>query len=61
MCGTDHLINRNLDKMFLNQDFDIKIPIRKGKRVNNAMIVVKKVTDNVKRFFEYRYEIYTNE
>lgn len=56
MCGTDHLINRNLDKMFLNQDFDIKIPIRKGKRVNNAMIVVKKVTDNVKRFFEYRYE-----
>lgn len=56
MCGTDHLINRKLDKIFLNQDFDIKIPIRKTARVNNAMIVVKKVTDNVKRFFEYRYE-----
>ena len=49
MCGTDHLINRKLDKIFLNQDFDIKIPIRKTARVNNAMIVVKKVTDNVKR------------
>ena len=55
MCGTDHIINRNLDTMF-DEDFDIMIPIRKGTRVNNAMIVVKKVTEDVKRFFGYRYD-----
>ena len=44
MCGVDHIVNGDLSKIF-EDDFDIMIPIRKRSKINNAIIAVKKVTD----------------
>ena len=61
LCGVDHIINGDLSKIF-EDDFDIMIPIRKKSKVNNAIVAVKKVTDDVRKFFEHRFDlIYTDE
>ena len=49
MCGVDHIVNGDLSKIF-EDDFDIMIPIRKRSKVNNAIVAVKKVTDDVINF-----------
>ena len=34
------------------------IPIRKRSKIYNAIIAVKKVTDDVRKFFEHRFELF---
>ena len=57
MCGVAHIVNGDLSKIF-EDDFDIMIPIRKRSKINNAIIAVKKVTDDVRKFFEHRFELF---
>ena len=41
LCGCDHLVRRDLHRLFeIDKDFDIAIPIRKQKKVNNAIVLV---------------------
>jgi len=61
MCGCDHLINGNIDKLFRSQyRFDIGIMMIKG-RVNNTVILVNSDYDTheyVEEFFRRRYDVY---
>lgn len=59
MCGCDHLINGNLDKMF-DGKFDIGIMLVKDK-VNNTVVLVDSDNDNhsqVEEFFQERVKTF---
>ena len=66
LCGADHLINGNIDKLFkAKHRFDLGIMMIKG-RVNNTVILINTGYDGlhtnqhelVERFFERRYEVF---
>ena len=59
MCGCDHLINGDLDKMF-DGKFDIGIMLVKDK-VNNTVVLVDSDNDNhsqVEEFFQERVKTF---
>ena len=60
LCGCDHLVKRDIHRLFeIDKDFDIAIPIRKQKKVNNAIVLVNdRKPDLVRKFFIKRKELY---
>ena len=60
LCGCDHLVKRDIHRLFeIDKDFDIAIPIRKQKKVNNAIVIVNdRKPDLVRKFFIKRKELY---
>jgi len=60
LCGCDHLVRRDIHRLFeIDKDFDIAIPIRKQKKVNNAIVIVNdRKPDLVRKFFIKRKELY---
>ena len=60
LCGCDHLVKRDIHRLFeIDKDFDIAIPIRKQKKVNNAIVLVNdRKPDLVRKFFIKREELY---
>lgn len=59
LCGSDHLINGNIEKLFV-EDFDIALAVVGNPiRVNNTIVLVKNKNKNlVIDFFKRRYDVY---